>query len=278
MSLNNPSFIRWAGGKSWLVPYVQELIDGLEFNNYHEPFMGSASVFFSINVPQKCFLSDLNHELVVAFCAVRDNPQRVINYLKDYRTDEESYYLIRESIPRGKYQRAARFIYLNTYSFNGLYRVNRQGKFNVPYGKRGNCIINYERLLDASKRLKNVVIKCQDFDESKSLIRQGDLVFLDPPYTVPKESNSMFIEYNSKLFSLEDQYRLAKLVDHIISQRAYFILTNAANEKIIEIFQGKGRTITRERSSVIGGKNAYRGKVEEYIFTNIQEKGVNDEN
>ncbi len=272
------SFIRWAGGKSWLIPYVQELIDGLEFNNYHEPFMGSASVFFSIDTPRKSFLSDVNYELVETFCAVRDYPERVISFLKEYKTDVESYYAVRETIPLDNCQRAARFLYLNTYSFNGLYRVNRQGKYNVPYGKRGNITYNYERLLEASKKLKNVILKCQDFDKSKSFIYQGDLVFLDPPYTVSKEANSMFIEYNSKLFSLDDQYRLAELVDFIISKKAYFILTNAAHEKILEIFQGKGRLITRERNSLIGGKKAYRGKVEEYIFTNVQEKGANHEN
>ena len=101
---------------------------------------------------------------------------------------------------------------------------------------------------------------------------------MDPPYTVSKEANSMFIKYNSKLFSLDDQYRLARLVDYIIDQGAYFILTNAAHEKIMEIFQGKGRLITRERNSLIGGKKAYRGKVQEFIFTNIPEKGSDDEN
>jgi DNA adenine methylase len=272
------TFIRWAGGKNWLVPYVQELIKDLEYNNYHEPFMGGASVFFSIEPPQRSFLSDVNNELVEAFCAVRDNPQRVIGYLKEYKVDSESYYAIRESSPRGKYQRAARFLYLNTYSFNGIYRVNQQGKYNVPYGHRENVSINYDRLLEASERLKNVEVKCQDFEASKTLIQQGDLVFLDPPYTVSKEANSMFIKYNSKLFSLDDQYRLARLVDYIIDQGAYFILTNAAHEKIMEIFQGKGRLITRERNSLIGGKNAYRGKVQEFIFTNIPEKGSDDEN
>ena len=270
------TFIRWAGGKNWLVPYVQELIKDLEYNNYHEPFMGGASVFFSIEPPQRSFLSDVNNELVEAFCAVRDNPQRVIGYLKEYRVDSESYYAIRESSPRGKYQRAARFLYLNTYSFNGIYRVNQQGKYNVPYGHRENVSINYDRLLEA--RLKNVEVKCQDFEASKTLIQQGDLVFLDPPYTVSKEANSMFIKYNSKLFSLDDQYRLARLVDYIIDQGAYFILTNAAHEKIMEIFQGKGRLITRERNSLIGGKKAFRGKVQEFIFTNIPEKGTDDEN
>lgn len=272
------TFIRWAGGKNWLVPYVQELIKDLEYNNYHEPFMGGASVFFSIEPPQRSFLSDVNNELVEAFCAVRDNPQRVIGYLKEYKVDSESYYAIRESSPRGKYQRAARFLYLNTYSFNGIYRVNQQGKYNVPYGHRENVSINYDRLLEASERLKNVEVKCQDFESSKTLIQQGDLVFLDPPYTVSKEANSMFIKYNSKLFSLDDQYRLARLVDYIIDQGAYFILTNAAHEKIMEIFQGKGRLITRERNSLIGGKKAYRGKVQEFIFTNIPEKGADDEN
>lgn len=278
MSHISSSFIRWAGGKSWLVPYVHELIDGLEFNNYHEPFMGSASVFFSIDTPHKSFLSDMNNELAEAFCAVRDNPEKVISILKEYKTDVDSYYEIRETIPLDNCQRAARFLYLNTYSFNGLYRVNRQGKYNVPYGKRGNIAFNYERLLEASKKLKNVIIKCQDFDKSKSFIDQGDLVFLDPPYTVSKDANSMFIEYNSKLFSLDDQYRLAELVDFIISQKAYFILTNAAHEKILEIFQGKGRLITKARNSLIGGKKAFRGKVAEYIFTNIPEKGANHEN
>lgn len=272
------TFIRWAGGKNWLVPYVQELIKDLEYNNYHEPFMGGASVFFSIEPPQRSFLSDVNNELVEAFCAVRDNPQRVIGYLKEYKVDSESYYAIRESSPRGKYQRAARFLYLNTYSFNGIYRVNQQGKYNVPYGHRENVSINYDRLLEASERLKNVEVKCQDFEASKTLIQQGDLVFLDPPYTVSKEANSMFIKYNSKLFSLDDQYRLARLVDYIIDQGAYFILTNAAHEKIMEIFQGKGRLITRERNSLIGGKKAFRGKVQEFIFTNIPEKGTDDEN
>ncbi|MCA0386308.1 MAG: DNA adenine methylase [Firmicutes bacterium] len=274
----NTSFIRWAGGKSWLVPYIQELIEGLEYNNYHESFMGGASVFFAIDIPKKGYLSDVNKELVDTFCAVRDNPQRLIDYLNDFIPDEKNYYEIRASEPRGKYQRAARFLYLNTYSFNGLYRVNRQGKYNVPYGQRQNTTFNYERIFEVSKKLKDVDVICQDFESSKYLIQSGDLVFLDPPYTVSKESNSMFIEYNSKLFSLDDQYRLGELIDYINELGAYYILTNAAHEKILEIFQDKGRLIPRERNSLIGGKKAFRGKVQEYIFTNIPEKGDKDEN
>lgn len=271
------SFIRWAGGKSWLVPYVQELLDGLDYNNYHEPFMGGASIFFAIDTPKQSYLSDANEELVNAFIAIRDNPQIVIEYLKGYKTDEQSYYEVRESEPEDINKRAARFLYLNTYSFNGLYRVNRQGKYNVPYGQKMDKKINFDRLQSASDKLKRTTVICRDFEQAKENIGPGDLVFLDPPYAVSKESNSMFIGYNSKLFSLDDQQRLSRLIDYIIEQGAYYILTNAAHETIYEIFKGKGRLITRERNSLIGGRNAFRGKVKEYIFTNIPEKdGVNE--
>ena len=264
------SFIRWAGGKSWLIPYVSQLVDGLDYNNYYEPFMGGASIFFSLALPNNGCLSDVNAELVNTFCAVRDNPERIIEYLKEYATDEASYYSIRATEPKGKYQKAARFLYLNANSYNGLYRVNRSGKYNVPYGKKG-ATVNYARLLEVSEKLKGTEIVCQDFFEISNRIREGDLVFLDPPYTVTKEDTG-FVEYNSTLFSLDDQQRLSLLIDHINDVGAYYILTNAAHEKIIEIFDEKGRRITLERNSLIGGKNSFRGKVQEYIFTNILER------
>lgn len=264
------SFIRWAGGKSWLVPYVQELTKDLTINNYFEPFMGGASIFFAIDIVNNSMLSDINAELVNMFCAVRDNPKRIIKYLTTYTPDEETYYRIRGTEVRGKYQRAARFLFLNANSFNGLYRVNKQGKYNVPYGQK-QVFVNTERLFDISRKLENVEILCQDFEETREHIHRGDLIFLDPPYTVSKDSNG-FIEYNSTLFSLDDQYRLAAFVEYINEVGAYFILTNAAHETIAEIFRGTGRRIEFERNSLIGGKNSFRGKVKEYIFTNIPER------
>ena len=270
----NTSFIRWAGGKSWLVPFVQEMVSELHYNDYHEPFMGGASVFFALEEKGTSYLSDMNEELINTFSAVRDNPQRVIDYLSQFSNDEESYYAIRESEPREKYQKAARFLYLNAYSFNGIYRVNKQGKYNVPYGYRKNISIDYDRILHVSVKLKKAVLKTQDFAAAKDNIKTGDLVFLDPPYVVPKETSEVFIKYNQTLFSLDDQHRLADLIDWIDDQKAYFILTNAHDETILKIFQGRGngRVITRERSSLIGGKQAYRGKIQEYIFTNIPER------
>ena len=266
------SFIRWAGGKSWLVPYVAQLTEGLDYNNYYEPFMGGASIFFSLDLPNKGCLSDINDELINTFCAVRDNPERVIRYLKEYETDEESYYIIRATEPKEKYQRAARFLHLNANSFNGLYRVNRNGKYNVPYGHK-NATVNYTRLLEAGKKLEGMEIVCHDFSDISTKIVARDLIFLDPPYTVSKEDTG-FVGYNSTWFSLDDQHRLAKLIDQIEKAGAYYIMTNAAHETILEIFKDKGRMVTLERNSLIGGKKAYRGKVPEYIFTNIPERST----
>lgn len=264
------SFIRWAGGKSWFAPYVANLIEELDYNNYYEPFMGGASIFFSLNIPHNGYLSDLNAELVDTFCAVRDNPKRIIEYLKKYKTDEDSYYTIRAAEPKGKYQKAARFLYLNATSFNGLYRVNQNGKYNVPYGKK-EVTLNCQRILEAGQKLNGIDITCRDFAEIQPQIVARDLVFLDPPYTVSKEDTG-FIGYNSTWFSLDDQRRLAGLIDHINNVGAYYIMTNAAHPTISEIFEGRGRMITLERYSLIGGKNSFRGKVQEYIFTNIPER------
>ena len=264
----NNSFIRWAGGKTWLIPLIKQLVDGLEYERFIEPFMGSASVFFALDPQRPSILSDINEELVNLFEAVKEKPNLVISYMKRYGTDEKSYYEVRESEPTGKYTRAARFLYLNTYSFNGLYRVNRQGKFNVPYGHRKTVYEN-ERLYEANKKLQCAEIRCQDFFEIENDIHKNDLIFLDPPYAVENSNTEIFLKYTSTLFSMNDQHRLAELIDLINEKEAYFILSNAYHETIFDIFKDKGRVIRCERNSLIGGKSAYRGRVNEYVFTNI---------
>lgn len=266
----NKSLIRWAGGKSWLIPYVRDLIQSLDRGNYFEPFMGSASVFFSIERKNLCYLSDCNEDLVNAFIEVRDHVDEVEAYLRKFKTDAESYYQIRALAPANAAEKAARFLYLNATSFNGLWRVNRLGKYNVPYGHK-EVSYNYERLTEFHQKLQGVNITCSDFDGIRPLIAKNDLVFLDPPYTVSGKDNG-FISYNAKLFSLEDQYRLGELIDRINERGAYYIMTNASHPTIMEIFRNRGRYETLERNSLIGGRKAYRGKVQELIFTNIPER------
>ncbi|BCJ97578.1 DNA adenine methylase [Anaerocolumna chitinilytica] len=261
-------FLRWAGGKSWLTEYVKNMIEGIEINNYYEPFLGGAAIFFALELPKHVYLSDLNDELVNAYIQVRDVPDDVIEIMSTYNNTEDDYYRIRALELNTKVEQAARFIYLNHTSYNGLYRVNNNGKYNVPYGYR-TCEYDYERIQEASKALKKVKIFQGDFADRKYTIKKGDLVFLDPPYTVSHNQNG-FIKYNQQLFSLDDQIRLKKTIDYINKKGAHYILTNAAHETIKEIFKEGATLIPVERNSLIGGKSAARGKVQEYIFTNIK--------
>jgi DNA adenine methylase len=266
----NTSFIRWAGGKGWFISAVQDMIQNIQFNNYIEPFMGGASIFFSLDIPNIAYLSDINGELVNTFIQVRDNVDEVAQKLREYKTDKESYYVIRGQEPTDLIEKAARFLYLNFYSFNGIYRVNSRGKFNVPYGRRSGAF-NYDRLEEIREKLQVADIRQRDFFDCRDVIHARDLVFLDPPYAVASKSsdNNMFIAYNQNLFSLADQQRLAEMIDYIETVGAYFILTNAHHEEIARIFEGKGERFELDRTCNIGGKAAKRGKVQEYIFTNI---------
>lgn len=261
-------FLRWAGGKNWLVKSLPALLEGLKYDSYHEPFLGGGSVFFAL-APKNAFLSDVNADLINAYTAVRDNPQGVITYLMQQHVSEDDYYRVRSSHPRKPHRCAGRFIYLNRTSFNGIYRVNRNGEYNVPYGHNDGYRFDYNRIREASQALQGVVLRHADFFDTLDDIHEHDLVFLDPPYTVSHNNNG-FIEYNKKLFSLDDQRRLKRFVDEVDSKGAYYVLTNAAHEAISEIFVSEENVlIPMHRQSTLGGANAYRGETQEYIFTNI---------
>ncbi len=268
-SKNPKPFLRWAGGKKWLVKHLQDILKDNEYNNYYEPFLGGGSLFFSINPDNEVYLSDLNEDLINAYTFIQKEPDEIINQLKMYKNSEEFYYDMRNKEISDPLLRAARFVYLNKTSFNGIYRVNNKGKYNVPFGFRENYNIEEDNLYLVSERLKNVSITYGDFYDSKERIREGDLVILDPPYTVSHNENG-FIKYNQHLFSLYDQHRLSKFIDHIKEIGAYYVLTNAAHEKIIEIFEKDGDIrYDLSRANLIGGKNAKRGKIKEFVFTNI---------
>ena len=266
MSITEP-FLRWAGGKNWLVNQYLDLIKNIDINHYHEPFLGGASIFFSSTHSSRSYLSDVNGELINTYICVRDNPHAVITILKDLNNTEEEYYRVRSMQTAEPIMQAARFIFLNQTSYNGIYRVNKNGIYNIPYGKR-SWAIDENRLLLASGRLKNANIKQGDFDCNKYIIKPRDLVFLDPPYTVSHNNNG-FIKYNQTLFSLDDQYRLSKYIDYIKRKNAYYILTNAAHQTIADIFEKGDRRLELSRKSLIGGKNATRQDVKEFVFTNI---------
>jgi DNA adenine methylase len=261
--------LRWAGGKRWLLPSVSALIAATEIHNYHEPFVGGAAVFFGLSIGTKAYLSDLNIDLMDTYKQVRDEPEEVWRFLRRYKNTKEIYYKTRSARPRSDASRAARFIFLNHASFNGIYRVNLAGQYNVPYGHRK--FYNPPRLDDlrnASVRLRSAVLAAGDFSYTAENIGPGDLVFLDPPYSVAHNNNG-FVRYNDKLFSFADQHRLSKMIDTIRAQGAYYILTNAAHVSIADLFEKGNRRIETHRKNAVGGAAAARGTATEYLFTNL---------
>lgn len=237
---------------------------------YHEPFLGGASIFLGLPEIPKAHLGDMNAELIATFRAIRDRPFDLAEEVLRYANDSETYYAVRASTPATPIERAARFLYLNHTSFNGIYRVNLAGQYNVPYGHRRNPQIpTVEHLRAISRRLKSATLHHRDFAKCTANIGEGDLVFLDPPYTVAHNFNG-FVKYNQRLFSFDDQRRLSALIDEIKERGAYYVLTNARHESIAELFD-KGDVMTEtSRRNVIGGVGAARGSATEYLFTNLR--------
>lgn len=262
-------FLRWAGGKKWLVKHLSKLLPKNGFRNYHEPFLGGGSIFLAIRPSGEAFLSDLNVELISTYISLRNDPECIIAILKTFKNTEHFYYKIRDKEYADPYEQAARFIYLNQTSFNGIYRVNLRGEYNVPYGYRSKRFLEADSLRSVSQLLRDATLSHGDFKNIKGNLRSKDLVFLDPPYTVSHNDNG-FIKYNQKLFSLDDQRRLSSLIDFIKKKGAYYILTNAAHRTIEEIFEKGDRKLKLSRANLIGGLNAERGQATEYIFTNVE--------
>ena len=259
-------FLRWAGGKKWLVRRIISTFDVSKFSSYHEPFVGGGAMLFYYQ-PKNAFISDSNEQLMHTYLMVRSDIDEVIEAIRSFGRTEKDYYSVRNLQTEDPVIRAARFIYLNQLSYNGIYRVNSSGGYNVPWGKRVKYEFDFENLIRASKYLQRVQINSMDFEKCIDNVGEKALVFLDPPYTHSKIVNG-FIQYNQKVFTEEDQDRLSRLIDRIKERGAYYILTNADHPTIREIFNKNDVIIPITRSSGIGGKNAQRGQYEECIFTN----------
>lgn len=261
-------FLRWAGGKNWLKNHIKAIIRIEDYNNYHEPFLGGASIFFNLSPSNTSFLSDTNSNLIETYSAIKENYANVIQELKLFNNTEVDYYRIRKQKFEDKFKSAAQFIYLNQTSFNGIYRVNLNGGYNVPYGFRSKKVFNEDNLRNCMNALRNSTLFSGDFECILDNVQKNDLVFLDPPYTVSHNKNG-FIKYNKKLFSLSDQYRLKETINYIDKIGAFYVLTNAAHEKIFEIFNKDSYVVELSRGSSIGGLKAKRGRVNEFLFSNI---------
>lgn len=241
-SLSNQAapFVKWAGGKRKLTPILIENFpqefDPLK-HRYFEPFIGGGALMFAlgqpnseINVPGKnIFINDMNPELTNTYEVIRDNVTVLIKELEILLNciNEKTYYEIRAKVPRGKVKRAARFIYLNKTCFNGLWRVNSKGQFNVPFGKAKNPSLFVEANLRAcSERLKGATITNLDFEKAVAKARKGDLVYFDPPY-IPLSASASFSAYAKEGFGQQQQEFLAATIAKLGKKGVYVMLSNS---------------------------------------------------
>lgn len=255
--------IKWAGGKRRLLAKVRQFLPG-DFNRYYEPFLGSGALFFSL-LPRVARLSDANRELIEMYIEVRDNVESLIGALRRLRNSEEGYYRVRAAAPRTGPGKAARLIYLCTLSFNGIYRQNLRGEFNVPYGYKTH-LKHYDtaRLREASRRLQGREILNEDFERAVEGARAGDLIYFDPPYTVAHGNNG-FVKYNAKIFSWDDQERLARTALRLRRLGCHVIVSNADHPSIHELYP-EFDMHEIERFSVMSASSEFRRPVRECLF------------
>lgn len=258
-------FLKWAGGKRWLLD--RKLLEFPKFSGrYIEPFLGGGSVYFHLR-PQQSILSDANPDLISCYQQLRDNLGEVIGYLREHhrRHDAEHYYKLRAQSPSLDAVGAARFIYLNRTCFNGLYRVNKRGEFNVPIGTKTKVFDEQEDLAAVSRCLEKSDLRVSDFEDVIDLAYKGDFLFVDPPYTVRHNANG-FLKYNERIFSWDDQVRLRNALERAAQRGVAIVATNAAHESVLELYQGLGSLTLVDRASVLAGKGAARGATQESLL------------
>ncbi len=258
-------FLKWAGGKRWLANKHEALLN-IEFNRYIEPFLGGGAVFFKLS-PSKAILADTNTQLIETYQAIRDDWKKVQHLLRKHHRNhsKDYYYRIRLQRPTSLIVRAAKFIYLNRTCWNGLYRVNLKGEFNVPIGTKTNVVLDTDDFESISSLLSGTELMNADFESTLSHATRGDFVFVDPPYTVKHNTNG-FIKYNESLFTWDDQVRLKYAVQSAVGRGAKVIVTNANHECLRDLYEGVGEQIILDRASVIAGSSDKRGRFEEMVI------------
>lgn len=270
-------FIKWAGSKSSIVKVLINKSHYAKDYNYYEPFIGGGALFFKIanvfklstSIKIRCnkfYISDSNSELITTYKVVRNNPDELMQFLDIHKNNhsEEYYYYIRSIVPNSYIETAARFIYLNKTCFYGLYRVNKKGVFNVPFGKyKNSTLYDKSNLLKCSELLQNVDIKLKDFENIYP--KKGDFVYFDPPYH--KLVSTSFTAYTNNYFTIYDHIRLANKCKLLNEQGVHFMLSNSNTDFIRDLYKDFHiEEIAVARN--INCKGEGRAKIKELIIRN----------
>lgn len=260
--------LRWAGSKRRLLPLLSQYWNS-SFTKYVEPFAGSAALYFRLQ-PPVAVLSDINSELILTLKGVQRSPAAVSRILSKWQPDKETYYRLRSIDPEklSKSGRAARFIFLNKLSFNGLYRTNLSGVFNVPFsGSKTGSLPTAESLNDYSKALSRTKLVAKDFEAVvKTEATKGAFVYLDPPYFLT--SAQVFTEYNSSPFCSDDLDRLERTLTLLHRRGAHFLLSYQKTAEIADRFRKWNQKSVRLHRNV-SGFAGYRRSTTELLISNV---------
>lgn len=265
-------FVKWAGGKRQLIPQMVSYLPK-QFNTYIEPFVGGGALFFYM-LPEKAILIDTNEELINCFQVIKNNVKELIELLKNHRNEKKYYYQIRaldrkpQSYNRlSKIEKASRMIYLNRCCYNGLYRVNSKGQFNVPFGKYKNPKFCDEENLNAvSSALKNVDIIHGSFETCLDHSKVGDFVYFDPPYH-PLSLTSSFTSYTKENFGKESQRKLFNVFKQLDERGCKLLLSNSYNTFILDLYKEYQVVLLNARRA-INSDATKRGIIKEVLVLN----------
>ena len=270
-------FVKWAGGKRQLMSELEKNFP-TKFGTYLEPFLGGGAVMFDLLTKEpnlKCSVSDLNSDLVLSYVTIRDRLEKLIesleNHSKNYHKDSTGYYYeVRNQEPKNQIEKVSRLLFLNKTCFNGLYRVNSKGKFNVPLGRYTNPnIVNKENLQAVSKTLQSgkIKISCRDFSSIIKDAKKGDFVYFDPPYQ-PVSDTANFTSYTHRDFTEDDLERLADLANQLNSKGCNVMLSNSNSKTVKKLFSSGWKIKEIKANRAINSNSQKRTGHKEIIIKN----------
>jgi DNA adenine methylase len=255
--------LKWPGGKRWLAAPLKVVCDAELSGTYIEPFLGGAAMFVELQ-PRAAILSDINRALIETLRTIRDAGEIVLTAVWRLSNTRDCYVRVRASNPRDPVGAAARFVYLNRTCWGGVYRLNRRGQFNVPFGGSGRVICRRKHFLEFSKLFQNARLECSDFESQMAGARHGDLIYADPPYTTLGENNG-FLRYNEGLFSWSDQQRLACAARSAANRGAFVAVSGLWHAGLFTLYRGWW-VCKVSRSVCVSRRIASRRRVSEAIF------------
>jgi DNA adenine methylase len=265
-------FLKWAGGKNRLLGDLRRSVPR-EFKRYIEPFLGGGAMFFDL-LPQNAYLSDSNEELVQCYKTVARHPRQLIQFLERLQNTDEEFYRARATRPEtlDDIARAARFIFLNKTCYNGLYRVNKQGHFNTPYGHYGAVsLFDRDNIFAVSRSLQNQDLFCMDYRRILEIAERGDFIYLDPPY-LPVGKFADFKRYTKESFHGDDHVHLAGVFKALSDRGCHVLLSNSFHPTIASLYREFSQaTVFAPR--YVNCKGDKRGKIKELLIANYPING-----